>query len=232
MRSERLGGGEWLLALAWLLMTLGLSHSLGALILVLVMLPWALFLTVRTQIAIAATVAMLVLSYPAVRTAGLVPTDAIEQAVRAIDAERAESWRFRVNNEEQLFARAIEKPLFGWGGWNRNGVHDASGRDVSVTDGQWVITLGVSGYTGYLAVFGLLALPILALWRHASRGHVEPATAALAVVLVCNMSDLVPNATLTPVTWLIAGALAGYVGRATPRRAEPKSRSKLFVPSP
>lgn len=232
MRSDRLRGGEWLLALAWLLMTLGLSHSLGALLLVLIMLPWILFVSARTQIAMAAAVAVAVLALPAMRVAGFVPVDAVEQVVRAIDAERAESWRFRVDNEEQLFARAMEKPLFGWGGWNRNSVHDPDGRDVSVTDGQWVITFGVSGWAGYFAVFGLLALPILGLWRHASRWTVAPATAALCVVLACNLADLVPNATMTPLTWLVAGALAGYLGRTMPHGAEPGARNKLFVPSP
>ncbi len=32
----------------------------------------------------------------------------------------------------------------------------------------------------------------------------------MALVLVINILDLLPNATLTPLTWLLSGALLGY----------------------
>ena len=54
------------------------------------------------------------------------------------------------------------------------------------------------------------------LLRHIDRGrHVEIplVTAALALLLGINMIELLPNATITPLTWLIAGALLGYAAR-------------------
>ena len=37
------------------------------------------------------------------------------------------------------------------------------------------------------------------------------AVSTLALILAVNMLDMLPNATLIPLTWLIAGALTGYV---------------------
>jgi len=37
-----------------------------------------------------------------------------------------------------------------------------------------------------------------------------PYLGALALMLAFNMIDLIPNATLTPLTWLLTGALLGY----------------------
>jgi hypothetical protein len=39
----------------------------------------------------------------------------------------------------------------------------------------------------------------------------------LCLLLAINAVDLIPNATLTPLTWLIAGALTGYSERLRER---------------
>ena len=108
---------------------------------------------------------------------------------------------------------ASEKPLFGWGIWGRNQLYDADGKTISITDGRWIIVIGIFGWCGYIVEFGLLALPILLLARQARRlpeDALSPYAAALALLLAINMIDLLPNATLTPLTWLLAGALVGY----------------------
>src|SRR5437764_1120755 len=47
---------------------------------------------------------------------------------------------------------------FGWGGWGRSRIFDQwTGKDISVTDGGWIIYFGVYGWFGYLCFFGLLA---------------------------------------------------------------------------
>lgn len=236
-RQERLKGarcGEWLLFLAWLLMTLVLAKSLGALALTLGLLPLVLFASCRFQMTVAAALTALVLFYPAVRNAGLVPVDLVEEIAADINQERASSWRFRVDNEDRLLARAMERPLFGWGGWGRNAIYDAqSGQETSVTDGFWIITLGHTGWVGYLSTFGLLCLPVLAIWRRSRRLPVEPATVALAVILTCNLLDMIPNASLTPLTWLIAGALTGLATRrAGPQDDGPPSPRRAATGAP
>ena len=87
-----------------------------------------------------------------------------------------------------------------------------TGKDISITDGHWIITLGAYGLFGFVAEFGLLALTV---FRAASAlRFIKPARdriylAALALIVAINMVDLLPNSTLTPWTWLLAGALLG-----------------------
>ena len=51
------------------------------------------------------------------------------------------------------------------------------------------------------------------LWREsvsARRETISPFIAPLSLMLAINVFDMIPNATLTPLTWLLAGALTGY----------------------
>lgn len=173
--------------------------------------PW------RVQVLIAAVLAAIVVTYPLLRGAHLVPLDQITALARGMSADRAESLLFRIGNEEQLLARAMERPLFGWGGYGRAFLHDpTTGELTTIADGMWVITLGEYGWMGYIANFGLTALPLLALGREAASKHAAPLnryTAGLALLLAVNMVDLLPNATQIPFTWLMAGALLGQAER-------------------
>jgi hypothetical protein len=122
-----------------------------------------------------------------------------------------------------LLARAAERPILGWGGWGRARIYDpVTGEDLSVTDGRWVIVIGQHGWVGYAAEFGLLALPVLLLLRR--RGDGVQASAALAMILAVNLLDLLPNATLTPLTWLVSGALLGFAEQRAPMRAPAAAR--------
>ena len=212
-RARRSFGGSagLLMAGAWLLGTLVLCKSLGALISTLLLLPLLLFASMRVQMIVAATIAVVVLLYPMLRGADLIPVDRIYAISASISAERAESFKYRLDNEDILLDRANLKPFGGWGSWGRNRVYDPdSGRDISVTDGAWIIVVGTSGWLGYIAQFGLLTLPTLLLaWRQRSLG-LSFATTGLCLVLAVNLIDLIPNAGLSPLTWLLAGAVLGY----------------------
>jgi hypothetical protein len=202
-----------LAAAAWLGVMLVLAKSLGALLLGLVIAPLAALAGARLQMLAAATVAAVVLLYPALRGADVVPTRAIMSWVEANAPDRAGSLGLRLRNEDMLLARAAERPWFGWGP-GRSRVHDPeTGQDISTTDGRWVIVIGVAGWIGYAAEFGLLVLPMLALARRRGPGMPSAATRGLCLVLCVNLLDLLPNSSLTPVTWLMAGALAGMVER-------------------
>ncbi|SIO59829.1 hypothetical protein SAMN05444722_3781 [Rhodovulum sp. ES.010] len=212
----RAGSGRgrflWLAAAGWLFMTLVLSKSLGALAVTVVLAPVILFLGMRTQLLAASVIAAIVITYPMLRGAGLVPIGPVVSLAEQIDPGRAASLETRLQNEEALLAKANQRPVFGWGRWGgRNRVYDESGHDITVTDGHWVITIGASGWIGYLCKFGLLAGAIIVLWLRSRRYEIDPVTAALAVVLAGNLIDLLPNAGLTPLTWLMAGALYGRV---------------------
>ena len=212
----------WLFATLYLFAVLIVVKSLGALLLVLFLLPILLFLGPRRHIAVAAVLAAIVLVYPMLRGAGLVPVEQIESLAASVSAERAESFRFRLDNEDILLDRANLKPLAGWGGWGRDRVFDPeTGRDVSTTDGAWIIILGAGGWLGYVGQFGLLTLPVILIWRRRKTLGEAGATFALAVVLSVNLVDLLPNGTLTPLTWLLAGALLAQVEQGETERSRP-----------
>ncbi len=89
---------------------------------------------------------------------------------------------------------------------------DESGNDVSVTDGRWIITMGQFGFIGFLAEFGLLALSIVraaSALKYTETMQDEVFLAALALIVAINMIDLLPNSSISPWTWLLAGALLG-----------------------
>lgn len=201
---------QWLFAAIYLLIVLVLCRSLGALALALLILPVALMAGVRLQLLMAGLVGAAVLIYPMLRGAGIAPVDEIVEVFASVDAERAASLQFRLDNEDVLLDRAAEKPLAGWGTWGRNQIYDPeTGQVTSITDGAWVIVIGTAGWLGYIGQFGLLTVPILLMALRRKTQGASPATAGLALVLAVNLIDLIPNATLTPITWLIAGALAG-----------------------
>lgn len=199
-----------LVGIFWLFATIAVSRNLGALIIMTLMLPVALFLRPRGQVAFAAVFASIILVYPMLRAANVIPVAAIVESVRAIaENDRAASLNFRLMNEEALLERARERPFAGWGGWGRARAKDQMGRDISTTDGAWIIEFGEGGWFGYLMRFGLLTLPVLLLALRRSKQEFTLATSGLTLVLVANLIDLLPNSGLTPITWIVAGALAG-----------------------
>lgn len=201
--------GKWLLASLWLLGVLILCKSVGAIAIAFLLLPMLLFFGARMQLLSAALIAATVMTYPILRGADLVPTDRIHAFFSKIDTDRASTLQYRFNAEDLLLERANQKPLAGWGSWGRNRVSNDSGRDAAATDGYWVIVIGVYGWLGYIAQFGLLAAAPVLLAFNKSRLNLSPATVGLTVVLAAALIDLIPNATTSPVVWLLAGALMG-----------------------
>ena len=197
---------RWLVLAGGLLVVLFLAKSLGALVIALSLGMIVLFGGRRLVMLLAAAVAALVLIYPMARGAGLVPVESVLSVAESIDPHRAESFLFRLENEDLLLDRANEKALFGWGTWGRGLIYNDRGNLVSVSDGAWVIRMNSFGWVGYLAMFALMCLPMI---RLAVRREVAPEATFLAAVLAANLLDLIPNATLEPITWLLAGALAG-----------------------
>jgi hypothetical protein len=207
--DERKGPAAWYLGI-WLLVVLILCKSLASLIYVLALAPVVLLASVRMQVRLAAFAALLAMAYPTLRGADLFPTETLVKTAARISIDRAESLDYRFDNEEVLLDRARERPLFGWGGWGRNLVREANtGKALTVTDGRWIIAIGFFGWTGFLSEFGLVALPLLLIWW---RGGTPPPRVVAGGMLIVgvNMVDMIPNATLTPLTWLFSGALLGW----------------------
>lgn len=201
---------------AYLFAVLILCKSFAAIFYALAFVPVILFLSTRWQLRLAALIAVVALVYPVMKAAHWVPEEQILTAARSIGPDREVSLRFRFDNETVLSDRAYERPLFGWGLWGRHHIMDDNGRMLTVTDGRWILVLGVLGWVGFLAEFGLLTLPLLMAFRRVDMDH-APYLGPVALILAVNVFDLIPNATITPLTWLFAGAILGYAESARAR---------------
>jgi hypothetical protein len=209
---RRLGPLPVRLSLGALFLTTVFCKSFGALALLaagLAML-WAVR-SFRTAIPVALLIAVTPL-YLGFRLSGAWSGEDLAAAAGQTGGEeRADSLRFRLKNDEILMAKAMDKKWTGWGRWGRSRIHDADGRDVSVTDGLWIITLGQFGLVGLVALTMSLLLPaILVLRRYPTRLWRQPLiapAAGLSVILVLFMIDNLFNAMPNPLFFLAAGAL-------------------------
>lgn len=213
---------SFLFVAAFVFTVLLLSRSLGALLITIVLAPIVVLASTRFQLWTAGIIAICILLFPMLRNADVIPTDRLVAIAQRIDADRAASLQYRFNNEDILLARANERSLLGWGGYRRSRVFDSEGRDVSVTDGTWVIAFGNGGWLRYLAQFGLLTAPLILLAFRQRKFNIGPDTAALALVSAANLIDLIPNSGQTVITWLVSGALWGRLalGRIENKAAE------------
>ncbi|MBL4811426.1 MAG: hypothetical protein JKX69_03485 [Rhodobacteraceae bacterium] len=217
----------------YLFVVLVLCKSLASILYALAFAPLIGFASARFQIRFAAFLAFLAIAYPIAKGADLVPQERILAAAASASGERAYSLQFRFDNETILLERAYERPLFGWGSWGRNHVLDeVSGQILTITDGRWIILIGVFGWVGFLAEMGLLTLPLFMLWRRSNNAVTEaigPWLGPLALIIAVNVIDLIPNATITPLTWMFAGGLFGFAEGFKPvqRRALAPIRTVL-----
>ena len=128
---------------------------------------------------------------------------------------RAQSLQFRFDNETILIVKAMQGTIFGWGGFGRSRVYDEKGRDLSVTDGLWIITLGQNGIYGLILLTITIQLPTILFtlrfkpedWK--KKGLAAPAV--MAIFLVITMVDNLLNAMVNPIYMLFNGGLTGMV---------------------
>lgn len=217
----------------YLWIVLLLCKTLGATLLASIFVPITAWLRPRRQALVCAALCGLVLLYPAARAAGLIPSATISDLAAAFSADRAGSYGVRLTNEDQLVERAAAKPMFGWGSWGRNRLYSPEdGRDLSITDGTWIIVFGTWGWIGYLSMFGLLCGgSIRLLWKKRARASISLPSAALCTILAINLIDSVPNASITPLTWLIAGAVLAIGGKNKVRAPEREQIEAASLPS-
>jgi hypothetical protein len=212
-RIFRLGAGP---ITAYLSVVLILCKSGAALIYGLILTPLVRWTKPSFQLRAAVVFAALALLYPAMRAAEIVPTQTILEIARSVNEARAGSLELRFTQEEALLQRASERPLFGWGRFGRSRVFVVDWRNIgfdsSVTDGRWIITFGSFGLFGFLAEFGLLAIPVFRAAKalRAIKSRQEAVyLSAMALIMAINMIELLPNSTLHSWSWLLAGALLG-----------------------
>jgi hypothetical protein len=195
-----------------------LCKSLGPFVYAALLTPVVIFTRPRTWVKVSLVAVLIVCAYPALRWHGLIPVDRIAAAAGGVSANRSVSFLVRANNEGQLLAKANEKPILGWGTSGRNRVYDKiTGRDLSITDGQWIIQFGTFGWFGYLALFGLLATCVFGAYRSIGRQKTASAMTigGLTLLLAVQVADMIPNASSMALTFLLAGAIATSAVRAS-----------------
>jgi O-antigen ligase len=198
----------------------------------------ALFLTRRLgSILLLLALSLIAPLYVTSRTLGLWNGQQFVDFVNQnVSEQRAQSFRTRLQNEDMLMVKALERPICGWGGWGRSAIIDPSGNVLTIPDGMWIIIFGEYGIVGLAAFYLVLIAPIwlialrpdrALLWTD-PRGWIVLA-AALTVVL--HSIDCIANAMPNPVYYLIAGALASIaVRRSVPAAALKKSNVNVSQP--
>lgn len=142
----------------------------------------------------------------------------VDLVAEKFSADRAASLQFRFDNENILVEKALERPLFGWGGWGRSRVYDKeTAEDVSTTDGFWIIVLGTRGYFGLISVTLILILPMLLfllkcpprLW---GKPEFAP-TAVISFIPLLFMIDCLLNGMVNQVYVIFAGGASGLLAK-------------------
>ena len=168
--------------------------------------------TPKAQIKIAMYMVFLVLLFPVSRILDVFPTTGIVDLIKEVSSERAHSVDFRFKNEDVLLNRAMERPWFGWSGWGRNRVFNENGKDLSVTDGKWILIFGINGLVGFIAYYGILILPIYyankVVWRIKESRYQVYIAAQVLILAVC-LIDSIPNTNMGALHLLLAGSLIG-----------------------
>lgn len=220
--KRRVTGKQLLVFLSLILVS---CKSTGAIMMALLLVPLVLRSSLTAQRRVAMTFAVLLVAYPSLRASQWVPVDdLVEAAENTFGEERAQSLAFRFDNEEDLLTRASERFYFGWGGQGRRNIFsDEDGKEVSVSDGAWIIVLGMVGFVGFLCTFGLISFPVIQLTRQLKRlssdREARMAT-GLALIVAAMGIDLVPNGMFSKYIFVLAGACAGVAAeiKASPKR--------------
>lgn len=207
----------------YLTVVLLVCKSSGAVVYGLVVLPLILFASPKAQLRFAQVMAVIMIAYPLLRMKGWVPVDDIVAFFhQTLGEERALSLWFRFETEQQVLMHALDRVWFGWGGYARPFLHDpVTGETISIIDGFWVLTFGERGLVGFVAIFGLMLLPVYRMRRFHARFS-DPGTRAvlgcLALICVIYVLDLIPNSSIDPYLTFIIGVVAS-LGRMQPNVA-------------
>ena len=211
-----------------------------------------LYLSNKTKTAFLLIILILVpYLYIVTRTTGFWDGRNLSDAVSGnFSANRSQSLQFRFDNETILIEKARQGSFFGWGGYGRSRVYDETGKDISITDGLWIITYGTNGLYGLVVMVITIQCPLFLfflrvkpeLWTTKTWGN----SAVMAVFLGIFMIDNLLNDMINPVYMLCGGSLIGMLlnsstvlavnSEAVPLEADGKQNQTVhgtrFIPSP
>ena len=208
--------------------------STGALVYAMLIGPFLVFAPTKIQIRAAAALAIVVFSYPVLRTYNLVPWEyALELASEYTNERRVNSLSTRFETEETMMDRIKQRPLLGWASAGRSAIRDeTTGLLDTVYDGFWIILLSRRGIVGYVTLFSMLLIPVYFALRSLPRIRARNdriLVCALSFMVTINVFDLIPNSTVEGYLTLMSGALAGLVPGIL-REQEIRRRNKFHQP--
>lgn len=221
------------LLLFLLMVTILLQKSFGAIIYALIFIVMVSMFSYRKTHLFSVTVAAMFLTYPVTSSMGVFPHQQLVNAAASVSPERAQSLGFRFEQENTLLEHALKKPLFGWGSWGRNRVYDPeTGVDLSVTDGNWIATLGSGGWLRFIGWFYFVVMAIYLAYRSQNLllGAEDEKNKQLlmslhSLIVALILIDQMPNSSLQSLYWLIIGSLFGRYGEI-----QKESQIKKTVP--
>lgn len=169
--------------------------------------------------------------YMAVRLTGSWSGESAVALAREFSQDRANSLKTRFDAETLLIGKAMERPILGWDGYRRNRVTSADGTDLAITDGLWILELGLYGFVGLVSLYGATLIPAARALRAAPAARWgEPACAAsvgLGVIVALYAIDSLLNAPVSAIYIFTTGAL-GALSRLSP----PSPRQQPPIPRP
>lgn len=216
------------------LIALVFMKSLAALVFGLFLFLMITFMSTKKMHQASVLIALIFMTYPITSVMNVFPHERIVDIAYSINTERGQSLEYRFKHENLLLEHASVKPLFGWGGYGRNRVRDPdTGEDLSVTDGRWILSLGVRGWFGFLMEFLLVALPIFVAYKVQKKnkdiGKSERTLlAAHALIISIILLDQMPNASFNPLYVLLVGSL---LGRSFELQSESNLKSTIEIKS-
>lgn len=184
------------------------------------------------------TVFLFLLLIPVLMGLGKIPEKIIlEQINSYFGPERAQSLQFRFDNEKLLFDKAMKRPYFGWGGYGRSRIYDAFGKDISVTDGEWIIIVGTTGMVGLMLFLLAFLLPVMQFVnKYPVRQWNDPVpiyTIPLCFVVMLYMIDNLPNAMPNPLYTIVLGGIVSMnVFKLPKTQNSPQPVLPHFTPHP
>ncbi len=221
---------SWI-AIGLVLTTLNLRSTGAILLLALLICAGELVQLTRLRLVLLVLI-LLPTGYIGVRTMGWEGQQLVEGA-RVFGEDRAGSLEMRLVNDTLIVNRAMQRPVFGWGGWGRWRVKDQYGRDITISDSWWGILVGTSGVFGLVAAYGSFVAPMFLLIRRKSQRKIfegaNGAAWAIGFAILLFVLDTLANAMPNSSFMLAAGVMSSFVmsQRMRPTRAESKQHAEL-----
>jgi len=193
------------------------ARSLGAIILLIGTAATAAFVR-STGFRLALIALVLVPSvYLPIRISNVWSPSEFTSIIRSFDAERASSLEGRLGQELLFSKRALKKPLFGWGGYDRfRPPSEGSGKFA--VDGMTTITLGENGLVGLVSFLAMTALPSLLVILRLNGREITSAIWAPALGIILGISifsiDMLFNSFYTPLHLIGIGVIASVAVQA------------------